>query len=56
MDIAAIIQLITGLATLYAQEAPLLAEAGAVLQGGDQAALDALLVKVQAANDELGKA
>ncbi len=56
MDPITIINILSGLATLYAQEAPLIAEFEAAYRSGDQAALDALLVKVQAANDELGKA
>lgn len=54
MDIASIINLISGLALLYVQEAPLLGEVKAALDSGDQAQIDALLVKVQAQNDALG--
>lgn len=56
MEIASIIQLVSRLAVLYAQEAPLLGEARAALESGDPAVLEALLAKVQAENDELGLA
>ena len=54
MELTSIIQLVSGLATLYAQEAPLLAKAASAIQSGDQGQLDALLVQIQAENDKLG--
>ncbi|MDB5447636.1 MAG: hypothetical protein JWQ97_2953 [Phenylobacterium sp.] len=56
MDPASVITIISGVLSLVTQVTPMLEELVAAIQSGDQAKLDTLLVKVQAANDVLGKA
>lgn len=56
MDPATLITIISGILSLVSQVTPLLQELTVAIQSGDQGKLDALLAKVQAANDQLGQA
>lgn len=56
MNPLVVIQILTALMALIGQATPLIEEAIAAIKSGDQASLDALLAKIQAANDKLGAA
>ena len=53
MNPIVVIQILTALMGLIGQATPLIEQAIAAIQSGDQASLDALLAKLQVANDQL---
>ena len=56
MNPVLIIQILEALAPLVSEAAPLIEETVTAIRGGDEAALEALLAKLQASNDQLGQA
>lgn len=56
MNPLVVIQILTALAALTEQVTPMVLELKTAIQKNDQASLDALLAKLQTANDALGNA
>lgn len=56
MNAVAVIQALTALAALAGQITPLVLQLKAAIEANDQAALDDLLKRLQAVNDQLGTA